>query len=178
MKIKPLPTQEYLIECFDYNPITGDVLWKERPVSHFKTIKAANTCNTTFAGKNAGSIENDHLRIYVNGKFYLAHRIIFKIMTGKEPISEIDHIDRDGLNNRWENLREASQSQNRSNRGGFNSKSGLKGAQFHKKSGKYQSVIKSEGKTKYLGLFNTAEEAHKMYCHVAKSVHGEFSCLM
>ena len=86
---------------------------------------------------------------------------------------EVDHINRDKLDNRVSNLRLCTRAENNQNRGKFsNNKSGLKGA--YPKRGKYQSTIRYNGKTIYLGTFKTAIEAHKAYIAKAKQLHGKF----
>jgi len=97
------------------------------------------------------------------------HRLIVKADDGQE----VDHINRDKLDNRKSNLRLCTRAENNQNRGKFsNNKSGLKGA--YAKRGKYQSTIRYNGKTIYLGTFKTAIEAHKAYLAKAKQLHGKF----
>lgn len=42
-----LPTQEFLLECFIYNKVTGSLVWKARPLHHFKNTHGMNTFNST-----------------------------------------------------------------------------------------------------------------------------------
>jgi hypothetical protein len=51
MKIIPLPSLEYLQECFEYNRDTGELFWKVRPLHHFIDDRAWKSCNTRYAGK-------------------------------------------------------------------------------------------------------------------------------
>lgn len=102
-----------------------------------------------------------------DGKFL--HRLI----TDAKDELEVDHINRDKLDNRRENLRLCTRLQNNRNRSKFkNNKTGYKGV--YKKRSKYQSTIRIEGKTYYLGTFNTIEEAHAVYTEKARQVHGEY----
>ena len=52
-----------------------------------------------------------YLRVCLGGKRLYAHRLIWVIVTGEQP-EDIDHIDGDGLNNKWDNLRSVSHSMN------------------------------------------------------------------
>lgn len=88
----------------------------------------------------------------------------------------VDHINGDGLDNRRSNLRLATHSQNLWNqRRRKDNRSGLKGASFIKKYGRWQAQIKTFGKKKHLGYFDTAEEAHAAYCTAAEIYHREYT---
>jgi hypothetical protein len=65
--MKQLPSQEYLLECFEYNPLTGVITWKMRPSNHFKTRRAQAVINTRCAGKTAGNLNSDGRRVVVIG---------------------------------------------------------------------------------------------------------------
>lgn len=111
------------------------------------------------------------------GTFYL-HRVILSRMMGRDltRMEQCDHIDGDGLNNRRENLRIATNAQNRHNsRKSLNSTSKLKGVCFHKQRQKWQASIRINGKQKHLGLFDTEELAHEAYCEAAEKYFGEFA---
>lgn len=88
---------------------------------------------------------------------------------------ETDHINGNGLDNRRENLRVCTRSENLMNqKRGINNTSGYKGVSWHKGTEKWQSKIAAKGKRIYLGLFKEKEEAHKAYCEASKRYHGEF----
>lgn len=87
-----------------------------------------------------------------------------------------DHIDTDGLNNRRANLRVATHSQNLKNqRTNSHNASGLKGAFYRPRAKRWQSHIRVDGKTHYLGCFKTPEAAHQAYCEASARFHGAFS---
>ncbi len=89
---------------------------------------------------------------------------------------QVDHIDLNGLNNCKANLRIATPMQNTWNRRRNSANtSGLKGVCWNKASDKWQSQIKVNGKSKYLGLFDTPELAHAAYCEAASRFHGDFA---
>ncbi len=87
----------------------------------------------------------------------------------------VDHIDRDGLNNRRANLRVATPEQNRHNSKMLcTNTSGLKGVHWRDDQKKWRAQITVAGKKKNLGYFPTKEEAHAAYCKASQELHGEF----
>ena len=100
MKAKSLPDQSYLLSLFKYKE--GRLYWK---VSRSNRIKI---------GDEAKSFNGKHLMVRVDGQLYLIHLLIWKMFNGRDPIS-VDHKDNDKLNNKIENLREATDVQNRQN---------------------------------------------------------------
>lgn len=96
---------------------------------------------------------------------------------GRNPSDRLDHINGIKTDNRISNLRECTRSQNsaNSNLHSLNT-SGLKGVTFHKKSKKWQSAVKVDGKSIYLGLFVSKYDAHNAYEKKAKELFGEFYC--
>ena len=127
------------------------------------------------AGLLAGSKNGKgYFHISFKGKFYPSHRVAWALFFGENPEQEIDHINGNREDNRIENLRLATKSQNRMNmkaRGNW-----PKGVYLNKR-GKFQSQIKIEGKNTYLGIFDNPEEAHQAYVKKAKEIFGEFACL-
>ena len=176
-QIKILPDQSYLQECFDYNPNTGILTWKVRPLSHFKSDRFMRKNNTRYAGKQAGNIfSQGYLRIKIACIDYQVHRIIYKLVTGLEPPNELDHENNIRTDNRWSNLRTATVNQNRHNiKTPKHNTTGLKGAHVDVNTGGFASSIKINKVRKFLGYFKTAEEAHAAYCKASTMYHEEFS---
>ena len=109
------------------------------------------------AGKVSNNHKTSYLRISVNGKQLMAHRIIWALHYGEWPKGQIDHIDGNGLNNRLSNLRDVSHSENQRNqRLHSRNKSGYRGVSLDRRTGKWQAHIWSNGKRIYLGRFDTA----------------------
>jgi len=112
-----------------------------------------------------------------NGKRYkvLLHRAIMKAPKGLQ----VDHINRNVLDNRKCNLRLCSYSGNSSNRGIMpRNKSGYIGVSLIKlKTPKWQSCVRYNKKNYYLGLFKSKEEAAKARDKKVLELHGEFASL-
>lgn len=120
-----------------------------------------------------------------NGRFYrkmnikrkvlYVHRVIFNLHHGYLP-KYIDHIDGNSLNNKIENLREASQSQNMANaRKKSTNTSGYKGVTFRKDTKKWQSAIMVNGKHISLGSYKDKKDAAMAYEAGALKYYKEFA---
>ena len=106
---------------------------------------------------------------------FRAHRLAWLAMRGEWPLLDIDHINGDRQDNRWQNLREASRATNAENqrkakRGTI---SGLLGVSFAKDTGRWAAQIQVQGKNKNLGRrFPTAEAAHAAYLQAKRQLHA------
>jgi len=116
-----------------------------------------------------------YLRFRVNGKMYMAHRLAWLYMTGEFPVLQIDHINRLRSDNRWCNLREATNSENQ-----FNSfirldnTSGCKGVSFDYNTGKWRAYMQNNKKWSHIGLFKSKDEAIIAVQEAMKKHRGEF----
>lgn len=146
---------------FAYNANTGILTWRERM---FDSLRA-NGWNTRYANKAAG-VKNSagYLSVSINNSRYLAHRVIWKLLHGTEPLI-IDHIDGDRTNNKAANLRQADESLS-----AFNKQLSCgrlpRGVQPNKY--RFQARIAN----KYLGTYATPEEAHEVYCLAAEMMYN------
>ena len=158
---QPLPSVEYLRECFSYSPETGVLTWRERPREHFKNDGAWRYCNNRLAGSSAGSITpKGYISIHVAGCRYLAHRLVWALYYGKEPKAQIDHVDQVKSNNALCNLREATNTENQKNTSlRKNSSSGTTGVTWYRSTRKWLAKISSNGKRIHLGYFNDKKDA-------------------
>lgn len=168
MRLTPTPTKETLDSLLMYTPETGKLHWKERPVSMFTDGKQTAVHNAAiWNGKNAGNeafktpFASGHLTAAIFGKTFLAHRIVWKMAYGSDP-NVIDHIDGNPTNNRLENLRSVTQTDNTRNaRLSKSSTSGHTGVSFDKRRNKWEAKIMVDRKKRFLGYFDTIEEAAK-----------------
>jgi hypothetical protein len=136
---------------------------------------------TTYSNraKEYGKVGYTSIRGYIVmnlfGEKHYAHRLAWLYVNKRWPNGEIDHINGNKSDNRLCNLREATSSQNMSNRGvQSNSKSGVKGVVLDEKSGKWQAYCRVNKRSKYLGIFDTKEAAAAAYDEYAKIHHGDF----
>jgi hypothetical protein len=127
--------------------------------------------------KHVGSINSSGYKQFEHKqKTYMVHRVIWEWHNGPIPDGmTIDHIDINPLNNRIENLRLATQSQNAINtKTPKNNTTGYKGV-LSTPSGKFQARLGYRGKKLYLGLFKTAEEAAECVRQKSLELYGEFT---
>ena len=132
----------------------NELYWKERDISFFTKEKYMNTWNAKNANKIAGNVftptnsKTKYRRLSYNKKNFLAHRIIIIMEDGfLEDSYEVDHIDRNGINNNIENLRIVKHIDNCRNRGiQSNNKSGHSGITYRKKQNKFVVRIGNKGK--------------------------------
>lgn len=173
MAAKILPSQAYLRECFNYDPDTGVLTWRDRPLGHFKSRRAYAMWNKKYSGRTAGSLMACGYLVVGRYPAYLIHRVIWKWVIGDDPPEQIDHIDGIRTNNRWENLRLATNSENQRNTSvQRNNQLGIRGV--HKKGGRFRARIFVAGKSQFLGSFATAKEAQAAYDKAAAELFGEF----
>lgn len=154
--------QAELKEVLHYEPTTGIFTWKRR------TDKIR-------IGDIAGTLNKGYVMIRVNGKIYAAHKLAWLYIYDKYlefPKENIDHINCIRNDNRIENLRIATTTQNGQNvkqARPSNKSTGLLEAYTHQ--GKFVSYIRAEGKNRNLGVFNTAQEAHEAYIAAKRKLH-------
>ncbi|WP_177333758.1 HNH endonuclease signature motif containing protein [Pseudomonas sp. NBRC 111127] len=157
-------THERLREQLSYDPETGEFRWAVRK----QKVKLGSIAGKV---KKAGYVE-----IRIDLVSYQAHRLAWLYMTGKWPQGDIDHINRNPGDNRFENLREASRSQNLCNVGALaTSSTGVRGVDLHKASGKYRARIRVSGMRIELGLFATLDEARAAYAAARNTHHGRYA---
>ena len=154
-----------------YNPETGEC-WKQ--------WKGGDWWLTT-----AGTLNGKYTQLTICGGGYQLHRIIAEVflndgkpLTATQQVDHIKHADGSHAQDKLNNLRIASRSQNTMNqRIKCTNTSGYKGVYFSKPTGKWRAKIMSHGRLKYLGYFTTPEAAALAYDKAAKEFHGEFANL-
>lgn len=157
-------TQNKLKELLNYDPETGIFTWKISTSPYIKVGRVTGTAPT-----------KRYIQIGINRRYYLAHRLAWLWMTGSWPSSDIDHINTDRSDNRFSNLREATNGQNSMNRSALrNSKTGVKGVSWSRgsKSWKVQVTINKKLHHKSFKDFDDAVAAAK---EMRERLHGEFA---
>lgn len=150
-------------ELFAADYEAGTLTWKPRDKKWFLSADGCARWNTANSLKDAGSKSESkgktYLRVGFLYKLYGVHRVLFLMRTGRWP-SEIDHIDGNGLNNRWDNIREVDRTGNMRNaKIRHDNKSGVCGVSFDKKDKKWRAYISDKGKAVFLGLFSELNDA-------------------
>jgi hypothetical protein len=161
---KPLPPAEHLRAVFRYDHRSGRLIWRARD----------DVRGGALSGKPVGGVANGvwHVKLKGYGSL-LAHRVIWKMVHGTDP-NQIDHINGDSLDNRLENLREATPAQNSRNRGRAR-KTDYRGV--HRSGNCWRALIRVDGRLIPLGTFRDPEAAYAAYVAAARKHFGEFARL-
>ena len=147
---------------FSYDAATGVVKWRV----DWHKAKAGDVVGTPTG--------HGYLMVRYKRQRYYLHRLIWALVTGAWPAALVDHVDMDGENNRWRNLREATKSTNAANRGATRANtSGHKGVVYCKRTGRWRAQIKHEGKMFTNGRHDTPEQASVAYAQLAARLFGE-----
>lgn len=140
--------QKELKELISYDLDTGKFSWL---VSR----------GTVRKGATAGSLGGrGYILIQLQNKSYLAHRLAWLYVTGRDPFQQIDHINHDRTDNRIKNLREVSALENRKNsKKSTNNTSGHPGVYWCKQKKKWRARITVNGQDHNLGRFTEINDA-------------------
>ena len=139
-------------KLLSYNKSTGALKWQCRTPN-----------NPMKVGQVAGSVNHDGYRaITVDGGRYQAHRVIWLIVRGRWPAYQIDHRNHIRGDNRWRNLKEDTDTENKKNKAlQKNNTSGVTGVHLKKATGKWYAQIRANGRQIHLGYFTNKKEAIK-----------------
>ena len=157
-------TAERVRELLDYDPATGVFRWRVSLMG--RGAKAG-----AIAGTSNGQ---GRRQIKIEQRIYIASRLAFLWMTGRWPYRFVDHINGDTANDRWANLRQATDAQNAANSRAKGTL-GFKGVTWDKSRQRFVARIKVNYRTINLGRFETAEAAHAVYVKAAQRHFGEFA---
>ena len=150
-------TQERLKTLVNYDPITGSFTWNQK----------RRKCKL---GAKVGCVaKNGYILIRIDDRLYTAHRLAWFYMTGSFPPEQIDHINGNRADNRFANLRQATNAENAQNRRRKDNKSGYTGVR--KENSKWLAEIKINYKPMRIGLFATPEEARAAYLEAKHKFH-------
>lgn len=147
--ITKYPSQTKLKELFNYRE-DGNLIRKIR------------TSNSTHIGDVVGCVNkvSGYSHTSVDNKLCRTHRLIWIYHNGYNPENDLDHIDRNKLNNKINNLREVARSCNLRNTGNqSNNTSGVKGVHWYNNLKKYRATIHLNGLQKHLGYCHCFNEA-------------------
>ncbi len=162
-------TQQSLRELLDYDPKTGVFRWRNDSPKRMGPKRYAGQVATSFNGCN-------YAQLYIDGEKFIASRLAWLYMTGQWPEHQIDHINQNRMDDRWENLRAADRAQNCANRTlPSNNTSGHRGVHFQQ--GRWLARITHRKVVYNLGLFANKEDAIKAREEAAIRLHGEFAVL-
>lgn len=157
-------SRELVSEYLSYEPQTGILRWRK------------STYRRGRPGDIAGAIRAGHRTVNLLGRRYVATHLIWLLMTGEWPPNQIEHRNNDGTDDRWDNLRPATQTQNTYNNSiRRDNTSGYKGVHPYRR-GNSSRWVAQIGK-QHLGYFNAAEEAARAYDEAAAEAYGEFAFL-
>lgn len=155
-------TQKRLKELLHYNPDTGVFTWR------------SSNSNRVMSGSEAGcKLKNrkPYILIRIDGKIYASHRLAFLYMLGDQPKDHVDHIDGNGLNNKWSNLRDVTNQENHKNMKLVKSNtSGICGVSWVKDRLLWHAYIHNSGKRLNLIYTNDFFEA----CCARKSAERKY----
>lgn len=155
-----------LLDAVKYDPATGVFTWARSWTWIGKVFKE---------GAELGSNERRYRVITLGGVRYKAHTLAVFYMLGRWPSGIVDHIDLDGFNNRWSNLREATVCENRQNARKYASNtSGHKGVVWLASVQAWQVRVSANGVRHFVGYFKDLAEAAKAREDFAKRLHKEF----
>lgn len=162
---KTLPSCEILHALYAYDAESG-------------ALTLRNSNKRRRAGDLAGHVTTaGYRRVCIGGdeNRFLAHRIVWKMVTGEEPPEFIDHIDGDGQNNAWGNLRAADATTNGRNVAVHKrNRLGVKGVSVCGTTKKFAAYIRENGRNVLLGRFDDVGAAKVAYQRKAESLFGEF----
>ena len=154
--------QSELKTLFDYDPESG---WFTNRYSRGRAK----------AGERAGSLTgHGYRRIVIDYVKYYEHHLAWLYTYGEFP-DELDHINCVPSDNRIVNLRPCTRSQNNFNSLRPTGESGLRGAYLDKRTLQWYSKIQVGGQVKFLGDFNSPEEAHEAFMAAVELHHGDFA---
>ena len=147
-----------MLRELEYDPATGLFRWSHphhrQPSGWFEGNKGVR----------------QYRRLWWKDRHYLAHRVAWRLMTGRWPRNEIDHIDHDQSNNRWSNLRAATHKQNGKNtRLRTYNKTGVRNVSLF--GDRYRVVVMQT----HIGLYDTIEAAAKAARIARRKYYGRFA---
>lgn len=170
MKAKNDLTKEEVEELVAYDPDTGIFTWKRH----------RGTTATIKAGRQAGRIAaHGYRQIFLHGRRYYASRLAWLLTHGRWPDDQLDHRNANRSDDRIDNLRECTQSENMANcRRARSNTTGFKGVTYdasQRGTKKFKAQIKKDGQSYFIGWFEDAKSAAAARAGAAAILHGRFA---
>ena len=161
-KTKTLPPSSEIADAFTYDPITGILYWRVSKKTQITKVK------------EVGTLQGGYLRVHWKQKMWMVHRLIWKMEKGTDP-QEIDHINRNKLDNRIDNLRAGNRRINNANKGlRKTNTSGIVGVSKTKGYKKWVCRTSRNGKGVHLGVFNCPALAGMVYMRANNNKCAEY----
>jgi len=156
-------TQRDVKDTFEYDPDTGVCTWK------IYRLKAApgEPIDERYVYKDG------YIVISLKNKAHMLHRLIWLWMTGDWPKNQIDHLNGDKLDNRWENLKDVTQHQNLCNKGAYKKESPEPTGVRKEGKNTWSAILTVQGTQMNLGRFDDPEKAHNAYLQAKLLFHGQ-----
>lgn len=170
--------------CFRYNPRTGNIVWRRRPLEHFPDTRAWKVWNTRYAGRIAGRKplskhyrDRAGMRVGICNIAHCVHAVIWQMVKGPIPSGlVVDHINGNPWDNRWSNLRLVTPAQNSANtkRPSTNT-SGYKGVSWSRRGRCWLATYRVNRRTKHIYGFSNKKHAHAAYKKAVIELRGEYA---
>jgi hypothetical protein len=160
---------DYLRSILDYDRETGVFTWK---------VRRRCQGGRTVIGAQAGFVRgcDGYVFIGIDGTAYPAQKLAWLHVTGEWPIAIVDHKSRDRADNRFDNLRLATQTENNQNKSiRSDNASGVTGVSFDDARGRWAARLKTGGKYLHLGRFATIDDAVAARRAAERKHFGEFA---
>ena len=154
---------ETAIKYFKYDAYLGELSWR--------VDRGRIRANSVISSKGGAG----YVKVMLNKKTYLAHRIAWLMTTGVMPNGYIDHINGNRDDNRFSNLRVVDRATNSKNRKmGSNNTSGVTGVSWYKRHKKWVAQTAVNGKMKHLGYFDNVKDAERAI-NEARKLDGDYT---
>lgn len=167
-----MPTAEWLEARLAYDPETGVLTWRARPIEDFKNARIQRSWNSKNAGKVAGSrAAEDYVRININHQPCFAHRVAWLITYGSLPTGVIDHVNGNPHDNRLVNLRALSHAENIQNQRHARKDNGSGILGVCREGQRWRARIWVGSRQYSLGTYDSPEQAHEAYVAAKRQLH-------
>jgi hypothetical protein len=162
--------EDWIREHLAYEPETGIVRWIKRT-----TVRSKGRPGMVAGGRDV----QGYWRIGIAGRQYRRARIAWCLMTGYFPRGAdltVDHANQIPDDDRWDNLRLATRSQQQCNRPKESCNSGYKGIHWDKARKRWYASVGLHGKRAWGQRFDLLEEAVAARRKAVERIHGKFAC--